>query len=689
MRTIVSPRRLLAVLLTLALAGLYDLGAAIGAGAAAGDLDAGYGTGGKVTTDFGDVDAIAATVVQPDGKLVAAGGVGESGFALARYNPDGSLDVTFGGGGRVVTPVGGHIQVAYALALCPDGKLVAAGNRGDDFATVRYNADGSLDPTFGSGGEVVTVFGGWGGARAVAVQPDGRAVVAGIAGGPDNWHAVMARYRDDGSLDPTFGSGGRVASAVGGSELAILGTGKILSVGQTGGSDFGVARFNNDGSADTGFGVGGVVTADLTNGYDEADTIAVQPDGRIVVAGRTDGGSTVDFGVVRLLADGALDPSFGSGGKVVTDFAGTDDAEGGVGIVVQPDGRIVVLGCTGCYSAGNFALARYNADGTLDATFGAGGKVSTDFAGGEDRAGALALQADGSLIAAGRAQVPGHSFDFALARYSAAGVPAAPVYAVGTNTRISVGNSSVGSVVGAAGVPAGDTVTVSVATGTFAGAVGCSDSKGNTYAVVADRKSGQGRLFVCAGRADTVLVAGDIVTATYPAFGGVSVISINAIAAAVGTGTLAAASSANGNSAAPSSGPVAVSASAIVFGAVAHNSTPTLTVAAGLTIVGQVSGGSGSGKRTVTPMFRLASTAGSYSAGGTISSGGQFWQAAVAAFQSPGSSRALLTAPVSMPSTCFDASSTVRSRSPSRSPPDASRAPFPQRSPRRSSANAA
>jgi uncharacterized delta-60 repeat protein len=177
---------LAAASLSIVVTSLLSVGAARPAWAADGDLDPTYGVAGRVTTDFGGIDSVNAAVLQPDGKIVVAGGLTEAGFALARYNTDGSLDATFGSGGKVVTPVGGHIQIAFALALQADGKLVAAGNRGDDFATVRYNSDGSLDTSFGSGGEAVIVFGGFGGARALAVQPDGKVIVGGGAGGPDN-----------------------------------------------------------------------------------------------------------------------------------------------------------------------------------------------------------------------------------------------------------------------------------------------------------------------------------------------------------------------------------------------------------------------------------------------------------------------------------------------------------------------
>jgi uncharacterized delta-60 repeat protein len=207
-----------------------------------------------------------------------------------------------------------------------------------------------------------------------------------------------------------------------------------------------------------------------------------------------------------------------------------------------------------------------------------------------------------------------------------------PVYAVATNTRNSFGNNNIVATVGSTGIAAGDTATVSVATGTFAGATGCTDSKGNTYTVVADRNSGQGRLFVCSSRLTTALTAGDTITATYPAFSGISVVSVNAIAGWASNGNVLAGNSANGNSASPNSGNITTGGPTVLFGVVAHGSTPTFTPGANYTLVGQVSGGSGAAKRTVSPEFRIVSSGGTYSAGGTISNGGQFWQAAVVGY---------------------------------------------------------
>ncbi len=193
----------------------------LAARAASGDLDATFGTGGKVTTDFaGNDDEAHGIAVQADGKLVTVGVAKTSrsnDFALARYNPNGSLDATFGTGGKVTTDFAGNDDAAFAVVLQSDGKIVVAGeaktSRNQDFALARYNANGSLDATFGTGGKVMTDFNGDDDAAfALVLQPDGKLVAAGEAKTSRNQDFALARYNANGSLDATFGTGGKVTS---------------------------------------------------------------------------------------------------------------------------------------------------------------------------------------------------------------------------------------------------------------------------------------------------------------------------------------------------------------------------------------------------------------------------------------------------------------------------------------------
>jgi len=391
--------------------------------AAPGDLDATFGTGGKVTTDFGGFEQANAAALQADGKIITVGTSflgGRSFFALARYNPDGTLDSSFGSGGKVTTDFGGGFSRSEDVALQPDGKILAAGVMftGDftsDFALARYNPNGTLDSSFGSGGKVTTDFGsGRSFANAVALQPDGKIVAAGatlVSGVGNEWS--LARYNGDGSLDSSFGTGGLVITNISLEvlDLALQPDGKIVGAGRDG--NFALARYNPDGSLDSSFGLGGKVSTDW-GGDDAIFSVALQPDGKIVAAGDSLT-SRADFVLARYSPGGSLDSSFGAGGKVTTDFGGVGGRANAV--ILQPDGKIVAAGLSAyATNPAAFALARYNTDGSLDSSFGTGGKVTTSFGGlYGDLANALVLQPDGKIVAAGTDEAT--SWDFALARY--------------------------------------------------------------------------------------------------------------------------------------------------------------------------------------------------------------------------------------------------------------------------------
>jgi len=406
----------------------WQLAMAVPAHAGAGDLDPRFGTGGKVVTDFaGQLDEAFAVAVQGNGKIVAAGGADESDvsalddFALARYRSDGTLDPGFGLGGTVkmdFTGAGGDDRV-NALAVQANGRLVAAGHALSDWALARFRHDGTLDPSFGVGGKVTTALGGQ--IRALAVQADGKLVAAGTAGSD----FALARYNPDGTLDAGFGTGGIVTTDFPGvffaeaHALAIQANGQLVAAGSAGAAAFALARYDADGTLDPGFGTGGIVTTAFGGFFTEANALVVQGNGKIVAAGQNFG-TTSDFALARYRADGTLDAGFGVGGTVTTGFAGGGTA---AGLVVQADGKLVAAGTAdpGTGSGPDFALARYRHDGSLDPGFGVGGKVTTDFgAGGIDRANALVAQADGRLVAAGSPNnYFGFGSDFALARYRA------------------------------------------------------------------------------------------------------------------------------------------------------------------------------------------------------------------------------------------------------------------------------
>lgn len=401
---------------------------------AAGDLDPLFGNGGKVTTDLGFGDTARAVVLQPDGKIIAAGNTGNPpDFALVRYNPNGTLDPTFGTGGIVLTDFFGDAETLADIELQNDGKIVAVGSTRSTptdptvIALARYNPDGTLDPTFGSGGKATAtlpnlVFG----VSAAAIQSDGKIVVSGVSAVfNDNTDSscFVARFNVDGSLDSSF-AGGIIIKDFGGTfgneafaDVTVQSDDKIVVTGTVPGvsqdlHDFVTVRYNPNGSQDPTFGSGGIVVTDLIGGVDNGVNVKVQPDGKILVAGPSSSVAPFqyDFGVVRYNPNGSLDPTFGTGGIVRTDVSGTNDFAGA--LVVQPNGKIVAVGSAGS----DFGLVRYNPNGSLDPTFDGDGKTVTDFNSDVDAAQDVALQPDGKIVVSGFAKIS--SFDFALARYN-------------------------------------------------------------------------------------------------------------------------------------------------------------------------------------------------------------------------------------------------------------------------------
>ncbi len=377
-----------------------------------GDLDTSFDTDGKVTTDFGgsSADSGESVAVQTDGKIVV---VGESGgdFAVARYNTNGSLDANFGTGGKVIV---GGADKAYGVALQSDGKIVVAGTDGADFVVARFNTNGSPDTNFGTNGIVKTDIGGtdFDIAYGVVIQTDGKIVVAGSAFiGGDSDFAVV-RYNTNGIPDNNFDGNGIATMDIDGNgndddgrAVAIQTDGKIVVAGESGGN-FAVARFNANGTDDTTFNGDADVTTDF-GGFDRAYGVAVQTDGKIVVVGEGGG----NFALARYNTNGSPDTNFGTGGKVTTDFGGADR---GSGVAVQTDGQIVVAGLGG--NNIDFALARYNTNGALDNSFSGDGKVITDFGGTGDNGNGLVIDKDGKIVVAGVTNAAGN-FDFAVARY--------------------------------------------------------------------------------------------------------------------------------------------------------------------------------------------------------------------------------------------------------------------------------
>lgn len=425
----------------------------------AGLPDASFGTDGEVTVP-GPGDRAQALAIDPAGNILVAALMRSSTFAALRFTPNGALDSGFGAAGEADVHFGSAFgsEQATAVALTAAGQIVLAGqvndtNDVDSIALARLNDNGSVDDSFGpnQNGTVVGIFplSTLNGARAMAIESDGKIVTAGGAWPSSGRVFSVSRYNEDGTLDASFGSGGTVQTDMTSIDpkyanyaeaVAIDSQQRIIVAGQVNhsglGTDIALARYEPDGSLDTTFGNGGIVVTALEPGADnEANAVAIDANGNILVAGATSqpnlGTSTLNFALVRYTSDGKLDTTFGGGtGWVQTDFSGSSDTAHAM--VLQPDGKIVLAGTAHQNTTGDdFALARYNTDGSLDTTFGNGGKVTTNFSSahtpdGIDDAFGLTIDGQGRLIAAGASNAANFNvyprYGFALARYTDNGV---------------------------------------------------------------------------------------------------------------------------------------------------------------------------------------------------------------------------------------------------------------------------
>lgn len=399
---------------------------------ASGTLDTTFDSDGKVITRVGTNNDVAnAMVFQSDNKILLAGysfvGSNED-FSLARYNADGSLDTSFDTDGKVTTVIGSNADVIRSIAVQIDGKIVVVGHTYDgsqfDFALARYNSDGSLDTTFNTSGKVTTPIGSANNsAFAMAIQSDGKIVAAGFANNGSNDDFALARYNSDGSLDTSFDTDGKVTTAMGpGNDairsIVIQSDGKILAVGNGSNGtnfDFAIARYNANGSLDTSFDTDGKLLTPIGTGTDYAMSVAIQGDGKIVAAGYSHNGADNDFALARYNSDGSTDTSFNTSGKVTTAIGSANNSA--FSMVIQSDRKIVVAGFANNGSNDDFALARYNGDGSLDTSFDSDGKYTAEFGSGHDVANALAIQSDGKIVAAGYSH-NGINLDFAMLRFT-------------------------------------------------------------------------------------------------------------------------------------------------------------------------------------------------------------------------------------------------------------------------------
>jgi uncharacterized delta-60 repeat protein len=387
-----------------------------------GDLDTTFDSDGKVVTSFGVTDYAQDAAVQPDGKIVVAGYTGDGAnpsnldLSLARYNSDGSLDTGFGTDGKVIVPESGN-QGALSVLILPDGKIFLAGRHLNHLAVYRLNANGSFDATFGTGGRVGHVIGIESVATDAVLQPDGKFVLSGYSRFEgESYRFTVFRLNADGSLDTSFNSIGYTPVLFGGTiayGVALQSDGKIVAAGRDTGGDRGFwGRFGADGILEGG--VSALVQSTVL-----FNDVAIQADGKIVCAGyaKTAGTGITQMAVTRYNTDRTLDIYFGNGGVNTVDWGfngGTLNLA--TSVIIQPSGRIIVGGRM--RFPFDFGIARFNSHGFLDPGFGNGGKVSTQFgtSNESEEVAGLALQPDGKIIAVGTI-ITQTTIDYAVARY--------------------------------------------------------------------------------------------------------------------------------------------------------------------------------------------------------------------------------------------------------------------------------
>ena len=398
-----------------------------------GSLNPAFGANGKLYVDTStftnsphyDVAAL------PDGRFVVAGDSFISGVSnvmgVGRFRVDGAFDSTFSNDGRAYVSVG-ESSDTHAIAVQDDGKVILGGYATiggvSQIALARFNMDGSLDVSFAGDGVSTISFGQSASAYALAVQPDGQIVTGGYTrDASGNYDLALARLKSDGSLDASFGVGGLVTTPVGTrkywiQDIAVLPDNRLIAVGDRPGAGTGwptdsfIAAYRSDGSLDSSFSDDGILLTQLGGRVANFDGVALQDDGKVVVGGGFILNSSFDFGTARFLPDGSLDTSFGGGDGIATaDFGGLDVARD---LILQADGK-VVLGGSQWTSGFQWAIARFTRNGELDTTFDADGQITLSMAtsNGSVAIQSMALEPSGRLLAGGHAYTTASRFDFA------------------------------------------------------------------------------------------------------------------------------------------------------------------------------------------------------------------------------------------------------------------------------------
>ena len=348
-----------------------------------GSNDNTFGTSGMVIISATTTNDYALDIViQPDGKIVLGGYIYSSSGSttdvlVIRLNANGTPDNTFGTDGIVITNFGTD-EVTEAIVLQDDGKILLAGYHNDRFMLLRYTTNGTLDNTFGTGGKATANVGiGMCFGQDLVIQSDGKIIVGGLGFNEvANYAFSLARFNTDGTLDNSFADNGTKVFNMGQgydfmTNIALQSDGKIIAGGHTWLAnqptlqyDFAAARLNQDGSIDNTFGNQGITTVNLIYGGNYVTGMVVQDDDKIVLSGNAEGPEDYDLGMARLTADGILDTSFGTDGITVTDI--NKDIDQVEGVALQPDGKILVAGHTAGANFPEFLVARFLNDEDSD-----------------------------------------------------------------------------------------------------------------------------------------------------------------------------------------------------------------------------------------------------------------------------------------------------------------------------------
>jgi uncharacterized delta-60 repeat protein len=343
----------------------------------------------------------------------------------------GVLDTSFNSpNGSIIQPIDSD-DFGQSLAIQPDGKILLGGSCHNgsnwDFCIARFNSNGTLDTSFGTSGKVIQPIGSshdYG--QSLAIQADGKILLGGYCRNGIYHDFCIARFNSDGSLDNSFGTNGKVTQDIGsyddyGYSLTIEPDGKILLGGAcyTSNIDFCIARFNSNGTLDTSFkSPHGYITQPIGSSVDSGYSLAIQPDGKILLGGTCLNGSDYDFCIARFNSNGTLDTTFGSSGKVIQNIGSAND--GGYSLVIQPDGKILLGGYCSNGINWDFCIARFETNGSPDtsSSFGTSGngKVIQSIGSADDFGQSLAIQPDGKILLGGRCN-SGSNWDFCIARF--------------------------------------------------------------------------------------------------------------------------------------------------------------------------------------------------------------------------------------------------------------------------------